>query len=92
MVDHSENNLFEIELELRDHGSSNLAAVIADCKDEASMAQAFEDHRPQIVFHAAAYKHVPMMENNPLQAVANNVACDHLLADWPSVTASSGSA
>jgi FlaA1/EpsC-like NDP-sugar epimerase len=81
MVDHSENNLFEIELELRDHGSTNLVAVIADCKDEASMAQAFRDHRPQIVFHAAAYKHVPMMEHNPLQAVANNALATNLLAD-----------
>jgi FlaA1/EpsC-like NDP-sugar epimerase len=81
MVDHSENNLFEIELELREHGATNLAAVIADCKDAASMAQCFRDHRPQIVFHAAAYKHVPMMEHNPLQAVANNALATNLLAD-----------
>ncbi len=81
MVDHSENNLFEIELELRDHGPTHLVAVIADCKDEASMAQCFEEHRPQIVFHAAAYKHVPMMEHNPLQAIANNALATNLLAD-----------
>jgi FlaA1/EpsC-like NDP-sugar epimerase len=81
MVEHSENNLFEIELELRDHGPTNLAAVIADCKDEASMAQCFQDHRPHIVFHAAAYKHVPMMEHNPLQAIANNALATNLLAD-----------
>jgi FlaA1/EpsC-like NDP-sugar epimerase len=81
MVDHSENNLFEIDLELRDNGSTNLVAVIADCKDEASMEQCFREYRPQIVFHAAAYKHVPMMELNPLQAVANNALATSLMAD-----------
>lgn len=81
MVDHSENNLFEIDLELRDHGMANLVAVIADCKDRATMEKCFEEHRPQIVFHAAAYKHVPMMELNPLQAVANNALATNLLAD-----------
>jgi FlaA1/EpsC-like NDP-sugar epimerase len=81
MVDHSENNLFEIDMELRDHGSTNLVAVVGDCKDEASMEQCFRDYRPQIVFHAAAYKHVPMMELNPLQAVANNALATKLMAD-----------
>ena len=45
------------------------------------MAQCFREHRPQIVFHAAAYKHVPMMEHNPLQAIANNALATNLLAD-----------
>ena len=81
MVDHAENNLFEIDLELRERGWSGLVPVIADCKDEAAMGKAFEEHRPQIVFHAAAYKHVPMMELNPLQAVANNALATNLMAD-----------
>lgn len=81
MVDHSENNLFEIDLELRTHGSTSIATVIGDCKDPASMEMCFREHRPQIVFHAAAYKHVPMMELNPLQAVANNALATDLMAD-----------
>ncbi len=81
LVDHAENNLFEIDLELRDRGWSNLVPVIADCKDPVAMGRVFDDHRPQIVFHAAAYKHVPMMEMNPLQAVANNAIATDTLAD-----------
>jgi FlaA1/EpsC-like NDP-sugar epimerase len=81
MVDHSENNLFEIDLELRERGHSGLVPVIADCKDAGAMGRAFAQYRPQIVFHAAAYKHVPMMELNPLQAVANNALATDLLAD-----------
>jgi FlaA1/EpsC-like NDP-sugar epimerase len=81
LVDHSENNLFEIDLELRERGWSGLVPVIADCKDEVSMSRAFAEHRPHIVFHAAAYKHVPMMELNPLQAVANNALATETLAN-----------
>ena len=74
MVDHAENNLFEIDLELRERGHAGLLVpVIADCKDRAvDGAGLRRRERPEIVFHAAAYKHVPMMELNPLQAVANN--------------------
>ncbi len=73
MVDHSENNLFEIDLELRERGHANLVPVIADCKDAVAVERVFAAERPEIVFHAAAYKHVPMMELNPVQAVTNNV-------------------
>jgi FlaA1/EpsC-like NDP-sugar epimerase len=55
--------------------------VIADCKDAASMERVFEAERPEIVFHAAAYKHVPMMELNPVQAIANNALATGVLAD-----------
>ena len=47
--------------------------MLANCGDRAKMRQVFERHRPEVVFHAAAYKHVGMLESNPLQAVANNV-------------------
>ena len=74
LVDHAENNLFEIDMELRERGHAGLLVpVIADCKDPVSMERVFQAERPDVVFHAAAYKHVPMMELNPLQAVANNV-------------------
>jgi FlaA1/EpsC-like NDP-sugar epimerase len=82
MVDHSENNLFEIDLELRERGHAGLLLpVIADCKDVSAMRRVFDAERPEIVFHAAAYKHVPMMELNPLQAVANNALATSVLAD-----------
>lgn len=82
MVDHAENNLFEIDMELRERGHAGLLVpVIADCKDVASMQRVFEGERPEIVFHAAAYKHVPMMELNPLQAVANNAIGTRVMAD-----------
>ncbi len=82
MVDHSENNLFEIDMELRERGHAGLLLpVIADCKDVSAMSRVMAAERPEIVFHAAAYKHVPMMELNPVQAVANNALATAVLAD-----------
>jgi FlaA1/EpsC-like NDP-sugar epimerase len=80
MVDHSENNLFEIDLSLRQRGERGLVPIVGDVKDAAAMERVLAEHRPQIVFHAAAYKHVPMMEANPLQAVANNALATEVLA------------
>ena len=80
IVDHAENNLFEIDLELRDRGHAP-TPVVADCRDADLMEQVFGAHRPEIVFHAAAYKHVPMMEINPVQAIANNALATATLAD-----------
>ncbi|MGD9573591.1 MAG: polysaccharide biosynthesis protein [Thermoleophilia bacterium] len=81
MVDHAENNLFEVDMALRNRGHAGmLVPVIADCKDETAMERVFATERPEIVFHAAAYKHVPMMELNPLQAVANNAIGTSVLA------------
>ncbi|HEX2508366.1 MAG TPA: nucleoside-diphosphate sugar epimerase/dehydratase [Miltoncostaeaceae bacterium] len=82
MLDHAENNLFEIDLELRERGHAGLLVpMIGDCKDAAAMEAIFASERPEIVFHAAAYKHVPMMELNPVQAVANNALATAVLAD-----------
>ncbi len=78
IVDHAENNLFEIDRQLR--GRGRVTPIIADCRDEVAMERVFQEHRPTIVFHAAAYKHVPMMELNPLQAVANNALATAELA------------
>ena len=80
MVDHSENNLFEIDLALRERRESGLIPVVGDVKDAAGMDRILAEHRPEIIFHAAAYKHVPMMEANPLQAVANNALATEVLA------------
>jgi FlaA1/EpsC-like NDP-sugar epimerase len=75
LLDFSEYGLYSIEQEFRDQPESpQVTAVVGDAKDEARMADVFERYRPQVVFHAAAYKHVPLMEGeNAFQAVANNV-------------------
>ncbi|HEX6026583.1 MAG TPA: nucleoside-diphosphate sugar epimerase/dehydratase [Solirubrobacter sp.] len=73
LVDHSEANLFEIERELvEDRHFLATAAVLADIKDEDRIREVFAEHRPEVVFHAAAYKHVALMEANPVEAVRNN--------------------
>jgi FlaA1/EpsC-like NDP-sugar epimerase len=75
LLDFSEYALYTIEQEFRDQpGSPQVMAVVGDAKDEARIAEVFGRYRPQVVFHAAAYKHVPLMEEeNAFQAVANNV-------------------
>src|SRR3954462_15731855 len=73
LLDHAEDNLFEIQRELiEDRHALNTVAVLADCKEEERMREVFVEHRSAIVFHAAAYKHVGLMENNPVEAVRNN--------------------
>lgn len=74
LVDHSENQVFEIEGELRrKFPSLRMAPVIADIRDAARIRRVFEQYRPFAVFHAAAHKHVPLMEENVVEAVTNNV-------------------
>jgi FlaA1/EpsC-like NDP-sugar epimerase len=73
LIDHAEDNLFEIERELvEDRHALNTVAVLADCKEEERMREVFREHRPTVVFHAAAYKHVALTEANPVEAVRNN--------------------
>src|SRR4051794_6268473 len=83
LLDHAEDNLFRIQRELEDdrhvHPSS-LAVVLADCKEGERMREVFAEHRPTVVFHAAAYKHVGLMELNPVEAVRNNALATRLLA------------
>ena len=83
LLDHAEDNLFTIQRELEDdrhvHPSS-LAAVLADCKEGERMREVLAEHRPTIVFHAAAYKHVGLMEGNPVEAVRNNAIATRLVA------------
>jgi FlaA1/EpsC-like NDP-sugar epimerase len=76
LFDASEFALYSIEQEFRDRFARvAVAAVIGDAKDARRVAEVFERYRPQVVFHAAAYKHVPLMEDeNAFQAVVNNVA------------------
>ncbi len=75
LLDHAEDNLFAIQRELEDERHvppAVLAAVLADCKEGERMREVLAEHRPTIVFHAAAYKHVGLMESNPVEAVHNN--------------------
>jgi FlaA1/EpsC-like NDP-sugar epimerase len=83
LVDHAEDNLFSIERELEDErhvSSSMLSSVLADCKEEERMREVFAAHRPTVVFHAAAYKHVGLMEANPVEAVRNNAIATRVVA------------
>ncbi|MBL0276931.1 MAG: polysaccharide biosynthesis protein [Anaeromyxobacter sp.] len=82
LVERTENNLFQIHRELAaSHPEVSLVALVADVGDAARMAEVFERHRPSVVLHAAAHKHVPMMEWNPGEAVKNNVLGTRCLAD-----------
>ncbi len=83
LLDHAEDNLFEIVRELgeeRHVPSQMLAAVLADCREEERMREVFSEHQPTVVFHAAAYKHVGLMEANPVEAVRNNAMATRLMA------------
>jgi FlaA1/EpsC-like NDP-sugar epimerase len=81
VLDHAEDNLFEIHRELvEDRHALDVEAVLADCKDEERMREVFARHRPQVVFHAAAYKHVGLMELNPVEAVRNNALATRVMA------------
>ena len=71
---HGENSIFEILLELQgEYPSLKLIPVIADIRNVERLDSVFRSHQPQIVFHAAAHKHVSLMEANPIEAVTNNV-------------------
>lgn len=83
MIDHAENNLFEIDRQVSGRGRT--VPIIADCRDHDLMERLLVEHRPSIVFHAAAYKHVPMMELNPLQAVDNNALATASLTELASI-------
>lgn len=74
ILDIYENNAYDIEQELkRKHPSLNLLALIASIRDRGKMEDVFTKYRPDIVFNAAAHKHVPLMETSPNEAVKNNV-------------------
>jgi FlaA1/EpsC-like NDP-sugar epimerase len=81
LVDHAEDNLFEILRELEEDRHVRTAIpVLADCKEEERIREVMLQHRPTIVFHAAAYKHVMMMELNPVEAVRNNALATRVVA------------
>lgn len=74
LVDSGEYNLYQIETELKyERGYTDCTTVLGSVADRELMDRVFAEHRPSVVFHAAAYKHVPMLERNPWQAVRNNI-------------------
>jgi FlaA1/EpsC-like NDP-sugar epimerase len=82
LVDSAETPLFEIERELVEEREFPASVpVLADCGNRAKLRQVFERYRPDVVFHAAAYKHVPLMEANPVESVRNNVLASRCVAD-----------
>jgi FlaA1/EpsC-like NDP-sugar epimerase len=81
LIDHAEDNLFEIVRELEEDRHVRTAVpVLADCKEQERMREVMHEHRPAVVFHAAAYKHVTMMELNPIEAIRNNAIATQLVA------------
>src|SRR4051812_18692176 len=81
LIDNAENSLFEIRRELEaDRHFTRTVAVLADIKDATRMREIFQEHAPAYVFHAAAYKHVPLMEENPVEAVRNNAVATRIVA------------
>lgn len=81
LVERAENSLFHVERELRVPGGPPVHPFIADITDGPRMRQVFDALRPDVVFHAAAHKHVPLMESNPGEALKNNVLGTKAVAD-----------
>ncbi len=82
MLDHAEDNLFEIDREMvEERHFTSVESVLADCKEAHRMLEVMQRFKPDVVFHAAAYKHVPLMEANPLEAVRNNALATRVTAE-----------
>ncbi|MDX6589605.1 MAG: hypothetical protein QOI84_879 [Solirubrobacterales bacterium] len=82
MLDHAEDNLFQIDREmLEERHFTHAESVLADCKEPHRMLEVMQRFKPEVVFHAAAYKHVPLMEANPLEAVRNNAIATRITAE-----------
>ncbi len=73
LLDKDENGLYEIGLEIREEHKGEVSEIVADIRDRNRMEKIFRKWKPEAVFHAAAYKHVPMMEYHPSEAVLNNI-------------------
>ncbi len=73
LLDICENNMYEIEMELKGTSEIPLIALVKDVRDRQAVEIIFSRYKPQVVFHAAAHKHVPLMEQNPEEAIKNNV-------------------
>jgi len=86
LCDRYENSTFEIDLSLRaEERETTISTIMGDIQDTVFLEQLFLKHAPQIIFHAAAYKHVPLMESNSVEAVKNNIFGTKNLIDTASL-------
>lgn len=82
LLDQAESPLYDLELEMREKYSlENFEVVLGDIRNKKRMANLFRTFQPEIIYHAAAYKHVPSMENNPSEAILVNVLGSKIMAD-----------
>ena len=81
LIDQAESALYNIQQKLFRNDKENIISIVADISDEDRMEEIFEIYRPERVFHAAAYKHVPLMEENPYEAIKTNVKGTKIVAD-----------
>ena len=81
LIDQAESPLYDLQQELIQKGISNFVAIISDVRDRFKVSEIFNKYKPQRVFHAAAYKHVPLMEKSPYEAIKVNVLGTKNLAD-----------
>jgi FlaA1/EpsC-like NDP-sugar epimerase len=86
LVDQAESALYDLEYELAGKVPANVQLIVnvADVSDTRRVSKIFKSHQPNIVFHAAAYKHVPLMENNPYEAIKTNVIGTRILSELAS--------
>ncbi|WP_408610593.1 polysaccharide biosynthesis protein [Flavobacterium fragile] len=81
LIDQAETPLHSLRLELEKNGETNVVSIVADIRNKKVMDTIFANYQPEFVFHAAAYKHVPLMEENPSQAIETNVIGTKNVAD-----------
>ncbi len=81
IIDQAESALYDLQQELKQKGLHNFIAIVGDIRDKNRMNTFFQEYRPTMVFHAAAYKHVPLMEYNSYEAIKINVAGTKILVD-----------
>lgn len=88
LIDHSESALYDLETEIKRLDSANkeldIIFEVGSVTNEFTVSELFKKYKPKVVFHAAAYKHVPLMENNPYQAILTNIGGTKIMADYAS--------
>ena len=81
IIDQAESALYDLQQELKQNGFHNFVPIVGDIRDKNRMNTYFQEHKPTMVFHAAAYKHVPLMEYNYYEAIKINVAGTKTIVD-----------
>jgi FlaA1/EpsC-like NDP-sugar epimerase len=84
IIDQAESPLYDLQQELKQNGIHNFIPIVADIRDKNRMNTFFQEYKPSLVFHAAAYKHVPLMEYNAYEAIKVNIAGTKMLVDLSS--------